>query len=111
MKMMRSPEARAMPALRARDRPALAWLTTIKAQVARSRTRSITRGVSSVEPSFDEHDLVVVIGDGLFEAGIEHALEQPGAIVSAELNRRERHASSRLTAARIRGRSRCAMQA
>ena len=49
MKMIRSPRARAIPALRPRARPALAWWMTVKAQVARRSAAAITSAVESFD--------------------------------------------------------------
>jgi hypothetical protein len=62
-------------------------------------------------PVVDENDFVGVGVDRLVEARFERSCEQRRTIVRAELNGRANHARSDLTAARIRDRSRCAMQA
>ena len=111
IKTMRSPVARAIPALRAPASPRFSWLTDgkrarcVQTRALDHRRRFIARAV------VDEHDFVRIVADRLVEAGLEHALEQRRAIVGAELNRRGNHEINESSAARILVRSRFAMQA
>ena len=95
-----------------RASPPLGCATTVK-RTGRARARRLDHRRRCVGRAVvDEHDLVGVIADGLIETRFEHALEQRGAIVGAELNRRAHHATSdRRPRGKIRGTSRLAMQA
>ncbi len=87
MKMMRSPRAREMPALRPFASPEFGCSTMAKGQAARCLARAEDRGSIVRRSVVDQNDFVRVRGHGLLEARVQHALEQSGAIVRAELDR------------------------